>query len=118
MTTRTKLSFPSSRDIWPAVERWSKIENAELKSSGGSERLYQKGGLMTAPMMYKFRQSAGEVAVEAWIPSTTFQRACSFFMLPPEMGVDSGGVKAALIRKVARQALNQLLHELGGPLVQ
>lgn len=118
MTTRTKLSFPSSHDIWPAVERWSKNENAELKSSGGFERLYQKGGIMTAPMMYKFRQAGGEVAVEAWIPSTTFQRACSFFLLPPEMGVESGGVKAAVIRKVARQALNQLLHELGAPLVQ
>jgi hypothetical protein len=118
MTTRTKLSFPSSRDIWPEVERWSKHENAELKSSSESERLYQKGGLMTAPLMYKFRQAGGEVAVEAWIPSTTFQRACSFFILPPEMGVESGGVKAAVIRKVARQALNQLLHQLGAPLVQ
>ena len=118
MTARTKLSFPSSNDIWPAVERWSKSENAELKSSGGYERLYQKGGIMTAPMMYKFRQDGGEVAVEAWIPSTTFQRACSFFLLPPEMGVESGGIKAAVIRKVARQALNQLLHELGAPLVQ
>jgi|SRR5450432_1997575 hypothetical protein len=118
MTTRTKLSFPSSQDIWPAVERWSKNENAELKSSGGSERLYQKGGLMTAPMMYKFQQAEGEVAVEAWIPNTTFQRACSFFLLPPEMGVESGGVTAAVIRKVARQSLNQLLQELGAPLVQ
>jgi hypothetical protein len=118
MTTRTKLSFNSSHDIWPAVERWSKNENAELKSSGGFERLYQKGGIMTAPMMYKFRQTSGEVAVEAWIPSTTFQRACSFFLLPPEMGVESGGLKAAVIRKVARQALNQLLHDLGAPLVQ
>jgi hypothetical protein len=118
MTTRTKLSFPSSHDIWPAVERWSRNENAELKCSEGFERLYQKGGIMTAPMMYKFTQAGGEVAVEAWIPSTTFQRACSFFLLPPEMGVESGGVKAAVIRKVARQALNQLLHELGAPLVQ
>ena len=118
MTTRTKLLFPSSHDIWPAVEQWSKSQNVELKSSGGFERLYQKGGLMTAPMMYRFKQADGEVEVEAWIPSTTFQRACSFFLLPPEMGVESGGVRAAVIRKVARQALNQLLHQLGAPLVQ
>jgi len=45
-------------------------------------------GLMTAPMMYRFKQADSQV--EAWIPSTTFQRACSFFLLPPEMGVESG----------------------------
>ena len=118
MTARTKLSFPCGNDIWPVVEQWSKKENAELKSADGSERLYQKGGMMTAPMMYKFRQAEGKIAVEAWIPSTTFQRACSFFLLPPEMGIESGGVRAAIIRKIARQALNQLLLDLGAPLVQ
>ena len=96
MTTRTKLSFPSSHDIWPAVERWSKNENAELKSSGGFERLYQKGGIMTVPMMYKFRQAGGEVAVEAWIPSTTFQRACSFFLLPRRWELSPGASKLPL----------------------
>ncbi len=118
MTTRTKLSFPCSADIWPAVERWSVSENAELKSSDGPQRLYQKGGIATAAMMFSFRQASGQVAVEAWIPSSTFQRACSFFILPPEMGVESGGVKAALIRKIARESLNRLLLELGASLVQ
>jgi hypothetical protein len=117
MTARTTLSFPCGNDIWPVVEQWSKKETAELKSEGGPERLYQKGGMMTAPMMYKFRQAEGTVAVEAWIPSTTFQRACSLFLVPPEMGIESGGVRAAVIRKVARQALNQLLLDLGAPLV-
>jgi hypothetical protein len=34
------------------------------------------------------------------------------------MGVESGGVKAALIRKIARESLNRLLLELGASLVQ
>lgn len=118
MTTRTKLSFPCERLIWPAVERWSKNQNAELKSSGERLRVYQKGGTMTAAMMYRFSQEGTQVAVEAWIPSSTFQRACSLFLLPPEMGIESGGVTAALIRKIARESLNPLLLELGADLVQ
>jgi hypothetical protein len=119
MTARTHVSFLSAANVWPAVERWSNIEDASMKASAASERLDQKGrGLLVAPMMYSFRQEGDQVAVEAWVRCNTLVRLCSLFILPSEMGIESGGFKGVLPRKIAREALNRLLQQFGAPAVQ
>jgi hypothetical protein len=116
MTARTRFAFPCGWDIWGVVERWSNIEDAALKGGGGAQRLYQKGrGLMVAPMMYSFTQANGQIYVEAWVRCNMFARLASFFILPAEMSIESGGFKGVLPRKIAREALNRLLAQIGGP---
>jgi hypothetical protein len=69
-------------------------------------------------MMCSFHQDGGQVSVEAWVRCNTFMRICSLFMLPAEMGVESGGFKGVLPRKIAREALNRLLQDCGARPVQ
>jgi hypothetical protein len=42
----------------------------------------------------------------------------SAFMLPAEMGIESGGFKGVLPRKIARDGVNALLKLLNQPLIQ
>ena len=114
MNKRTTLRFNSARDIWPAVEKWANENGYVRKGSVGHERLYQKGlGLLVAPMMLKVRQENEEANLEAWISPNKFTRVMSFFLLPGEMGIESGGWVMVLRRKIARKAVNALLAQLG-----
>jgi hypothetical protein len=118
MTNRTQISFPINGDIWPVVDGWARANGYTRKAPTGSERLYQKGtGMMVAPMMLSLRQAGNMITLEAWVRSNLFVRLMSFFILPPEIGIESGGFKAVLPRKIARDAVNGLLHQLGVPLI-
>jgi hypothetical protein len=80
------------------------------------KRLYQKGtGFLVAPMMLKVRHENQETNIEAWIRSNFLVRLMSLFILPSEMGIESGGLKGVLPRNIARKAVNILLAQLGQP---
>ena len=119
MTARTELAYVCNFNIWPVVERWSNIEDARKQSSNGSRRLYQKGrGLLVAPMMFSFRQEGADVWIEAWVRCNLLLRICSAFILPAEMSVESGGFRGVLPRKIARDALNRFLQQIGAAPLQ
>jgi len=42
-------------------------------------------------------------------------RLMALFMLPKRMGVESGGFRGVLPRKIGRQAVNKLLQKLAQP---
>jgi hypothetical protein len=70
---------------------------------------------MVAPMMLQLQQADGQLHLEAWIRGTLLARMGSFFLLPAEMGIESGGFRAVIPRGVARGAVNKLLNSLGQP---
>jgi hypothetical protein len=114
MSTRTTLRFSSPGEIWPVIDKWANENGYKQKESVGPERLYQKGtGFLVAPMMLKIRQENQETNLEAWIRSNTLVRLMSLFILPAEMGIESGGFKAVIPRNMARKAVNTLLTQLG-----
>jgi hypothetical protein len=116
MDQRTRLCFVQNGNIWPQVEPWAASNGFNLKSSSGTERLYQKGtGFLVAPMMLSIGQTDGKIVLEAWVRCNLFIRLSSLFILPPEMGIQSGGFKAVLPRSIARNAVNVLLQQLGQP---
>jgi hypothetical protein len=118
MDKRTQISFPQSDSIWPQVEPWARGNGFNLKASSASERRYQKGeGFLVAPMMLSIGQTDGKVTLEAWVRCNFFVRLMSFFILPEELGIQSGGFKAVLPRSIARNAINKLLQQLGQPLI-
>src|SRR5258708_39876593 len=95
MNTRTERTFPVNGDLWPFVEQWAKANGYWARGSTGPERLYQKGqGFLVAPMMVNLRQENGQVTLQAWVRINLFNRICSAFILPAEIGVASGGLKA------------------------
>ena len=114
MATRTELRFSSPTDIWPIVDQWAVENKYKLKGSAGAERVYQKGtGLGVAPMMLKVRSENQETSMEAWVAANLLARIFSLFILPAEMGIESGGFRAVLPRSIARTAVNKLLAQLG-----
>lgn len=115
-TKRTRREFTAPEPIWPKVESWAAAAGYRLKQSGNLTRLYEKGkGFWVAPMMLEAGQQGDRAHVEAWIRATPFVRVMSLFMLPREMGVESGGLKARIPRNMARGAANDLLSLLGQP---
>lgn len=114
MTKRTRISFQFAESIWPAVEKWAAENGFKPVFQSSTERIFQKGvGFLVAPMMLSISQKREEVKGEAWIRAGLLVRIFSLFMLPPEMGIESGGIKGMLPRKIARTAVNRLLAELG-----
>jgi len=116
MNTRTRVRFHSAGDIWPVVNKWAVEHGYKLKESAGKECVFQKGtGFLVAPMMLKVKQENQETIIEAWIRANLFVRISSFFILPAEMGIESGGFKAVIPRNMARKAVNTLLAQLNQP---
>ena len=114
MKKRTIIRFSSTGDVWPVVEKWANENGYKPKESAGQERTYQKGvGFLVAPMMLKVRHENQETNIEAWIRANILVRLMSFFILPAEMGIESGGVRGVLPRNIARKAVNALLAQLG-----
>jgi hypothetical protein len=119
MSRRTTLRFSRTGDVWAVVERWAKENGYQQKQSAGNERLYQKGvGFLVAPMMLKVNQENHVTSMQAWIRANIFVRLGSLFILPAEMGIESGGLRGALPRSIARKAVNALLAQLGQPPIQ
>jgi hypothetical protein len=120
VTTRTKIAFNQMNNVFPEVDRWASVAGFQpMPTPVESGRMYQKGtGFLVAPMMLTVRQAGGRVEMEAWVRCNLFMRIMSAFMLPPEMGIESGGFKGVLPRQIARNAVNGLLGLLGQPAIQ
>jgi hypothetical protein len=113
MNTRTSISFQPNFDIWPVVDRWASLNNYHVTQAAGFERIYQKGkGFLVAPMMVAIRQNGPVIGLDAWVRFSFFVRLMSFFILPQEMGVQSGGYKGVVPRSLARAGVNELLLQL------
>jgi hypothetical protein len=111
---RTIVDFPLSGNFWPIVEQWAAENGYRQVEATGSRRVYQKGrGFWVAPMMLQLDTDGGQVHMEAWIRANLFVRIMSFFVLPAEMGIESGGFRGVLPRNIARGAVNKLLQRLG-----
>jgi len=113
---RTRRDFTASEPIWPKVEAWAATAGFHPRQSGASSRLYQRGkGFWVAPMMVEAGQDGERAQVQAWVRANLFVRAMSLFILPREMGVESGGFRARIPRSMARRSVNDLLSSLGQP---
>ena len=115
MSKRTIIRIHNKENVWPIVETWARQNNFRPISVAGPERIYQKGfGVIVAPMMLKVRNENQETILEAWIRVNTFVRLTTLFIPPSEMGIESDDSIVSLIpRKLARDAVNKLLDQLG-----
>lgn len=118
MSTRTRITFRHTGDVWSTANAWASENGYRQKDAQGAERTYQKGlGLLVAPMMLRIRTEGQETTVEAWIRVNAVIRLMAFFILPSEMGIESGGFRLVAPRSIARKAVNKLLAQLGQPLI-
>lgn len=113
MEARTTREFSYKEDIWPVVEKWAGQNSHREISRGPNSRLYKRGfGFWTAPTMLEATQEGSTVRLQVWVKAGVFARLLTLFILPAEMGVESGGFKGVAPRSIARKAANILLKEL------
>ena len=120
---RTTVVFQVAQDPWQVIAAWAQAKKyyavSALPPGGAGSVSFQKGsGFWVAPMMCAISVNPPQVTVQAWVRGTFIARLFSFFILPAEMGVASGGFRGALPRKMARGHINELMQQLGGPPIQ
>jgi len=64
-------------------------------------------------MMLKVKKDDLETTLEAWIRVNVIARLMALFIIPSEMGIESGGFRGAAPRSIARKAVNRLINQLG-----
>jgi hypothetical protein len=117
MSSRTIRDFQVGFDISQAVDGWAAANDYTLREvlPDGTRR-YQRGhGLLVLAMPLTIRQSGNNVHLEAWVHASLWSRVGSFFLLPADLGIESGSFRGVLPRNIARGAVNQLLVFLGQP---
>ena len=116
--SQSRTTIRLNNNTLQVVEGWANANNFKLKSAAGNEKTYQRGvGFLVGPTMLRIRPENHELVLEVWIRMNLFTRLMSLFILPAEIGIESGGLKAALPRSMARNHFNQLLAHLGQPLI-
>lgn len=118
MNPRTIRDFEYAGETRPTVNAWAGENSFRLVESEGAKRVFQKGhGFWTAPVRVEIEQQGPKVHIEIWIHVNVLVRISSLFMLPKQMGVESGGFRGVLPRKIGRESANKLLQKLGQPLI-
>jgi hypothetical protein len=120
MATRTVRDFQVGFDVAPIVDAWAQSNHYGFRGvAPDGSRNYQRGnGLLTGAMPFTIRQDGPAVHLEAWIHATLAARLCALFLIPTDIGIESGGVKGVLPRSMARSAVNNLLAQLGQPPIE
>lgn len=116
---RSVVMWTMRGDPWPTIAAWAqKHRFMPREPQTGNVKLFQKGsGFWTAAMRAQFTQRGDQIELQAWLPISIFARIAALFMLPAEMHIRSGGFRAVLPRKIARNAVNELLGQVGAPLI-
>jgi hypothetical protein len=112
---RTVVTFTMKGDPWPTIATWAKQHRYYPREpQTGTVKLFQKGtGLFTAPMRAQFTQRGKDIELQAWVHMPLITRIMALFLLPAEMNVSSGGIRAFVPRSIARKAVNELLVDVG-----
>ncbi len=112
---RTIVRYPVEGDPWPVITEWALEHRFQPRGpQTPAVKLFQRGmGLLTAPARAQFIHRGSHVEVQAWIHIALFTRIIALFTLPAEVHVRSGGITAALPRRTARKAINELLSRVG-----
>jgi len=114
---KTIRDFQVTFDVAPLVDAWAANQHFGFRGvSPDGTRNYQRGnGLLTGAMPFTIRQNGPQVHLEVWIHANLVARICALFLIPSDMGIESGGVRGLLPRSMARGSVNVLLAQLGQP---
>jgi hypothetical protein len=116
---RSCVSYAIHGDPWPTIAAWAQRHRfLPREPQTGDTKLFQKGsGFWTAAMRAQFIRIGDVMQVQAWLPISLIARIPALFLLPAEMSLESGGFRAVLPRNIARKAVNELLQEVGAPVI-
>ena len=110
---RAVREFSSVGDPWPVVDEWAQNQGYSVDEQTADHREYHKGGFWTARRKASVTKAGDTIHIEAWIAASLPARVMALFIVPAEITVASGGMVAALPRKMGRSEVNALLEKLG-----
>ena len=117
MNPRTIRDFEFAGESRSIVDSWAG-ENGFRLIDGGPARVFQRGhGFWTAPVRFSIEQQGSKVHIETWVHVNFLVRLSALFLLPKQMGLESGGFRGVLPRKIGREAVNKLFQKLGQPVI-
>jgi hypothetical protein len=114
--SRTIRDFQLPFLVAPVADAWASANGFQLVfvEQDGSRR-YRCQRAMGGAWFCVVRQLGPNARVEAWMYTAWFNRIP--FLIPGELSVESGHFVGALPRSKCRNAVNQLLAQLGQPLI-
>lgn len=114
MSERTIREFSAKADVWSIVERWAKEYGFTTIDQDAHHRVYRRGReRFDYPILVEISQMNERVRLAAWVKASTLDRGRALFMIPAEMGLESGGAQMVIARNGGRKLVNELLHHLG-----
>lgn len=115
---RSVVTFAVDGDPWARIAAWAQRHRFMPRTMEKETKLFQRGiGFLTSPMRAQFTYRDGKVELQAWVHNQLFARLMTFFLLPQEMNIRSGGFRAVVPRSIARTAVNELLREMNAPVI-
>ena len=108
-----------STDPWPTIEAWVNTNRfAPREPQTETCKQFQRGiGFLTAPVRVQFELVGEQLTISAWLHIGILGRIGSLFVLPSRMHIRSGGFRAVVPRNSSRKSVNELLAQLGAPLI-
>jgi hypothetical protein len=115
MTAKRAIrTFPVAGEPWASVDSWARKQGYQAVEQGERRRVYRKGtGFLVAARKVEITAADGELRVEAYVAANVVARAMTLFLVPSEITVEAGGVKAVIPRNMGRTEVNALLEGLG-----
>jgi hypothetical protein len=113
---RARRQFPFDGDALKVALEWARLLDYTIVSQTDDALELRRGlGFFAAPRVVSVQVSGEQVTVEAWIRINIIARIGALFLLPAEITVESGGIQAALPRKLGRDDVDKLLKLYGQP---
>lgn len=109
----TVIDFKSKEDVFSVVDTWAVEKKYNLRNATDTSKTYQRGqGFLTPPIILTVNQNDDLVHMESFLKVGFLARLNSLFILPSQISLYSGGIKAAIPRKMGRSDVNILLLRL------
>src|SRR5688572_13062307 len=117
MLQRTIRDFTTSAAIWSIADTWGDEQGFTVVTTKAERRVYQKGpDFLGYPLIVDIQQMNNQVHLETWLKASLLDRTRALFLIPSEIGLDSGsGLRMVIARKTGRSLVNKLLDRLGQP---
>ena len=112
--SRTVITVKASDSVWPEVESWAERNKFKEIPSIDGGRSFRRWSWSGSPENLRIDQSEDKVVIESWLHTGLFFRVLFLFILPEEIGIESGMLYMGPKKKF-RKKLNPLLEQLGGP---
>lgn len=119
---RTELEFTTEKDALAAARDWAAANGAFLVEWEDGRHFYQlpfsnRNGAAVNGLALRIEQEQGRVRLEAGIENASILRLMTLGVLPIALPLSSGGFPGVYARRKGRALVNQLLSELGAPLI-